>query len=149
MKIGKYFLVTFLIMLVASSFTGVFASDDNEVSIDNNVLTLHDVKFNIPEEYEEDESQRKLAQTGDDGKYSTCVFVNGDKTIKMTVKYDLASSDFSVEGKVAIIPRTVKNINGFATTNQPMIFMYDVNGNQAHIEAPDEATIEQVLYTET
>ena len=146
MNIKKLVIMSLLALLISCSLSSAFASDDNEVNINENILTLHDVKFNIPDGYKEDESQRKIGETSDDGKYSTCVFVNGDKTIKMTVKYGSNSLEYSVEGKEVITLKTIKNTAGYATRGTPIKFMYEINGNQATIEAPDEATVEQVIY---
>ena len=160
MMVGVILLAICLSISAVSAFEWSFGesssdstnSDGGSISLENNELTIQDIKYVIPEGYKENESAKILAEEADQNafpgfKISSEKFDKGDDSIIIKVvfgdeKFDKDSYTPADEA----VSKNLANVNGYLTEyNDGVSFDYIVDGKLVEIFAPDEETLSSVL----
>lgn len=128
-------------------------SNGGEVSFEDGKLKLQGIELTIPDGYKENESAQKLAEDAEDvnGKFSSCSFLNGDKEIVTKVFFS-DESDFknlTPEDDGSSVEKTIEGIEGIYFENKygdnTPTFEFVKDGKIVEVNAPDDATIEEVI----
>lgn len=139
----------------SSSSSSSVSSDGDVATVDykDGVLKINDKEFKIPDGYTQDDNKTLTGGdanvTGVDGaKISSAKFTNGDKTITVKYiylnngeldKYTPTTSDAQNQTISAHAGYLEKNTDGTIT------FTYLEEGKMIQIDAPDEATMNEIL----
>ena len=138
-----------------SSKTATRTNPDGTTStmeINNGVLTLEGVKFNIPDVYQEVENERELGDNEDDygfkdSKKSTCVFKRDDNTITMSVIYNTdASFDKLPKTEEKQEEKTISGKDGLYYVDEgKAYFEYLEDGKIIEISSTNPDLIEHII----
>ncbi len=136
LKTVKYFLITFLIIMIASSFAGVFASDDKTINVEG-------TEFNIPDGYKFNKTENLNTNLkNDEGDY-----------IKISVNTAKTNSTISgvirtIKGKKGIVENIKLGDNGnvdYQNGKDYRRFIYNEGHGEVLITARNLDLIEEVI----
>ena len=127
-------------------------SDGGSISLENNELTIQDLKYVIPEGYKENESAKVLAEDADQDafpgfKLSSERFDKGDDSI--IIKVVFGDEEIDKEGYTPgenAVAKDISDISGYLTEyNDGVSFDYIEDGKLIEIFAPDEETLSSLF----
>ena len=123
------------------------------VDYKNGVLKINDKEFKIPNGYNQEDNMTATGENAnisgaDNAKMSRATFLNGDKTIVVKYIY-IPNSALSSYHPFSDNPQN-KTINDHAGTlefekDNTVVFSYIDNEKLIQINAPDEATLNEIL----
>ena len=128
------------------------SSDGGAMSFENGKLKLENIKFSIPDGYNENESARKLAQDAneaDGAKCSVCQFINDGKEIFVKVFYFEDGEFANLTAVDNVVEKNLDGIDGFYDANKyndtTPTFRFLKDGKMIEINAPDDETITSII----
>ena len=166
MNFKKIFALTITLMVLAVSISAASAedwsfnfssedssnSDGGDFKLDNGVLTLQGVEFEIPEGYKENESARKLAVPTDDiegAKCSLVSFLNGDKEILLKVFFVDDGEFTDLHADESEVNQSIGDVQGLFAENKfgdnTPSFRFIKDGQLIEIDAPDMETLNSLV----
>lgn len=151
MNTKKIVIIGLILIAASTCLSAIATASDSNFVVNGNTISIHNIEFNIPDGYTEDESKRDTT-SGDSSGWSTDTheyqtqLKNSDKVINISIRYTEGAS--MTEYTLGDDSKT-DTINGhsgsYVERDGNAEFAYIVDGEGIRITAPDRSTLEEVI----